>query len=134
RIRIAFNPLAETFEVTDASILKDKAYISDISALWAQDVVVHRFSTAFLADYPRQLDEREKDRVLDAISRLHALTSYAFTALTLNASVKPEEVAEVFVRINGEGKKLNQSDFIMTLMSVFWDKGRAELEAFAQNA
>lgn len=134
RIRIAFNPLAETFEVTDASILKDKAYISDISALWAPDVVVHRFSTAFLAEYPRQLDEREKDRVLDAISKLHALTSYAFTALTLNASVKPEEVAEVFVRINGEGKKLNQSDFIMTLMSVFWDKGRAQLEAFAQNA
>jgi hypothetical protein len=74
RIRIAFNPLVETFEVTDASIVKDKAYISDISALWAQDVVVHRFSTAFLATYPRPLDEKEKDRVLDAISRLHALS------------------------------------------------------------
>ena len=54
--------------------------------------------------------------------------------MTLNASVKPEEVAEDFVRINGEGKKLNQSDFIVTLMSVFWDKGRAELEDFAQTA
>ena len=38
------------------------------------------------------------------------------------------------MRINGEGKKLNQSDFIMTLMSVYWDEGRAELEAFAAAA
>jgi uncharacterized protein with ParB-like and HNH nuclease domain len=38
----------------------------------------------------------------------------------------------VFVRINGKGKALNQADFILTLMSVFWDEGRAELEAFAR--
>jgi hypothetical protein len=46
----------------------------------------------------------------------------------------PETVAEVFVRINGEGKKLNQADFILTLMSVFWDEGRADLERFAREA
>ena len=45
-----------------------------------------------------------------------------------------ETIAEVFVRINGEGKKLNQADFIMTLMSVFWDEGRTELEKFARDA
>ena len=38
------------------------------------------------------------------------------------------------MRINGKGKSLNQADFIMTLMSVFWDEGRAELEAFARAA
>jgi len=38
------------------------------------------------------------------------------------------------VRINSEGKKLNQSDFIMTLMSVFWDDGRTELESFCRAA
>lgn len=40
----------------------------------------------------------------------------------------------MFVRINSEGKKLNQADFILTLMSVFWDKGRAELEDFCKRA
>ena len=44
------------------------------------------------------------------------------------------QVAEVFVRINSEGKQLNQSDFILTLMSVFWDEGRAELEEFCREA
>jgi hypothetical protein len=30
--------------------------------------------------------------------------------------------------------KLNQSDFILTLMSVFWDQGRADLEVFCSDA
>lgn len=57
-----------------------------------------------------------------------------FVALTLGSNVNAETIAEVFVRINGEGKKLNQADFILTLMSVFWDEGRAELESFALQA
>ena len=36
------------------------------------------------------------------------------------------------MRINSEGKKLNQSDFILTLMSVFWDEGRTQLENFSR--
>jgi hypothetical protein len=48
--------------------------------------------------------------------------------------VQAEQVSEVFVRINSEGKKLNQSDFILTLMSVFWDEGRKELEDFSRRA
>ena len=43
-----------------------------------------------------------------------------------------EQVAEVFVRINSKGKSLNQADFILTLMSVFWEDGRKELEAFCK--
>jgi hypothetical protein len=40
----------------------------------------------------------------------------------------------VFVRINGQGAKLKQADFILTLMSVFWEEGRKELESFARAA
>ena len=47
----------------------------------------------------------------------------------------PEEnVSDVFVRINSKGTPLNQADFILTLMSVFWDEGRTELERFCQGA
>ena len=45
-----------------------------------------------------------------------------------------DTVAEVFVRINGQGAKLNQADFILTLMSVFWEEGRKDLENFARAA
>src|SRR5690606_12822918 len=55
-------------------------------------------------------------------------------ALELARNITEEQVAEVFVRINSKGKSLNQSDFILTLMSVFWDEGRRELEEFCRKA
>lgn len=136
RIKIAFNPLQERFDVTDASIVKDKAYIPDISVLWSKGFSLFSYAKTFVDELSavRSLTDAEIERIMSAIERLKNLPGYSFTALTLNGSVDAELVAEVFVRINGEGKKLNQADFIMTLMSVFWDKGREELETFAQKA
>lgn len=45
-----------------------------------------------------------------------------------------DQVAEIFVRINSKGTPLNQADFILTLMSVFWDEGRTKLEEFCLRA
>jgi hypothetical protein len=70
----------------------------------------------------------------EAIDRLYDLQNYPFTALELSPTVDEEQVAEVFVRINSKGTILNQADFILTLMSVFWDEGRAELERFCGEA
>lgn len=136
RIQIAFNPLSERFDVSDAAIQKDKAYIPDISAIWHPGTKLLPFARAFIAQLSasRDLSDDEVGRIEDAISKLHNLPSFQFVALQLSASVDAETIAEVFVRINGQGKKLNQSDFIMTLMSVFWDEGRAELEEFAAKA
>jgi len=50
--------------------------------------------------------------------------------LELSANISEEDVADVFVRINSKGTPLNQADFILTLMSVFWDEGRTQLERF----
>ena len=135
-IRIAFNPLTERFDVPDATTTKDKAYIPDISVLWRKDTNLFAFVRDFMDGLAstRPVDDDERRSIERSISRLHNLLQYQFTALTLAASVDAETIAEVFVRINGSGKKLNQSDFIMTLMSVFWDDGRAELETFARSA
>jgi len=136
RIRIAFNPLQSRFDVADASIVKDKAYIPDISELWKPETNVFEFANRFVADLKtvREMTAEEVGKTQSSIGKLHGLLQYSFTALTLNSLVDVETVAEVFVRINGQGKKLNQADFIMTLMSVFWDEGRAELERFAREA
>jgi hypothetical protein len=48
--------------------------------------------------------------------------------------VDEEQVADIFVRINSEGVRLKQADFILTLMSVFWDEGRLALETFCRNS
>ena len=136
RIRIAFNPLAERFDVADAAVVKDKSYIPDISALWQPEFKPGAFRKEFVAQLStvRDLTDDEVDRIESAIDHLRNLVNYQFVALTLASTVGAETIAEVFVRINGEGKKLNQADFIMTLMSVFWDEGRAELECFARDS
>ena len=45
-----------------------------------------------------------------------------------------EEVAEIFVRTNSKGVTLNQANFILTLMSVHWEEGRRQIEAFCRSA
>ncbi len=136
RIQIAFNPLSGRFDVADAAIKKDRAFIPDISVLWKPDFKAGAFRKAFLKQLQevREISEEEEDSITDAIDTLRNLTNYTFVALTLDSSVDEETIAEVFVRINGKGKALNQADFIMTLMSVFWDEGRIQLEEFALKA
>ncbi len=136
RIQIAFNPLTARFDVADAAIKKDRAFVPDISVLWASDFKAGSFRRAFLDQLRmvREISPQEEETIEDAISNLRNLLGYGFVALTLDSSVDEETIAEVFVRINGKGKALNQADFIMTLMSVFWEQGRVELEEFALQA
>lgn len=136
-IAIAFNPLEEKFEVADAAIRRDKAFIPNISALWSAEFDIFDVVEEYLqknATADRALTPDETKRAKDAISRLSSITHYPFTALQLAPNVGEEQVSQVFVRINSEGKPLNQSDFILTLMSVFWDEGRTELEKFCRDA
>lgn len=133
RIRIAFRPVDALFAVTDAAIEKDPEYLPDVSALWVpgeRKNVVRAFLKRL--EGKRPLAESQRDQLEEAIDRLHDLRDYPFKAVELAASVEEEQVAEVFVRINSEGVTLNQADFILTLMSVFWEKGRRELEDFSR--
>jgi hypothetical protein len=136
KIEIAFNPLDDRFEVPDAAIRRNKAFIPSISAIWETKTTLIQFANNYIAGLQgfREVSAEEVARAQDAIGRLHALLQFPFTALELSARVEPEQVAEVFVRINSEGKKLNQADFILTLMSVFWDEGRSLLEDFSRSA
>lgn len=136
RIQIAFNPLARRFDVADAAIKKDRGYIPDISVMWSADFRASAFRKAFITQLKevRALSDEDEENIETAIDELLNLPKYSFTALTLDASVSEQTIAEVFVRINGKGKPLNQADFIMTLMSVFWEQGRVELEEFSYRA
>lgn len=135
-IHIAFRPRDQKFEVSDAATKRDPEFIPDISQLWSTETSIHRFVKTFFENLrkAKEVSEDEEDALRTAIDRLYDVRSYPFTALELSASVPEEEVADVFVRINSEGTPLNQADFILTLMSVFWDEGRAQLEAFSRES
>lgn len=136
RIYIAFRPKDQKFEVADASIRRDPEWIPDISLLWSGSVPRHRYVKDFLAKLgeKQELSDEEEDALFESIDHLYDLQAYPFTALELSRTVDEQDVADVFVRINSQGTLLNQSDFILTLMSVFWDEGRTQLEEFSRQS
>ena len=135
-IHIAFNPLQEKFEVADAAIRRDKSYIPDISILWSKDTDLFEVVDRYLSELKgsRDISSEEEKKIKKAISKLQSLLSFPFTALELSPNINEENVSDVFVRINSKGTPLNQADFILTLMSVFWDEGRAQIEHFCRDA
>ena len=136
RIRIAFRPRDATFEVADATVVRNPEFIPDISILWDGGGRAKKVRTFLkrLEESKGELEDDELERLEEAIDRLYDLRNFPFKVMELGPDVDPEQVADVFVRINSEGVRLGQADFILTLMSVWWEEGRKELEAFARNA
>jgi hypothetical protein len=136
RLQIAFNPLTETFDVPDAAIRRNPEYIPDITPLWTSGEGGYAFTTNFLDSLAkhRELSAEDRKAIADNLSRLDALEKYPFIGLELADTLEEERAAEIFVRTNSEGVTLKQADFILTLMSVFAEKLRLQLEEFSKSA
>ena len=136
RIRIAFKPSEERFEVTDAAIEQDPEFLPDVSEVYNVGLfsLVSKFFARLEEHRGEALDEGEKNVLAERINRLQDLDKFPFQAIELDQSVDEEQVADVFVRINSEGVKLGTTDFILTLMSVFRDEERLKLEEFCRAA
>jgi hypothetical protein len=134
RLNIAFRPVDGTFAVADATTERNPAFLQDVGEIWARPTF--QVITDFLGRLREAdgLDAEAEELIPVALQRLESLKTYPFTALVLGADVDEEKVAEVFVRVNSLGKTLNQADFILTLMSVFWDEGRAALEQWSRDS
>ena len=140
QIRIAFRPEDESFEVTDAAIERDPEFIPDITVLWAgrYKSTVRRYLDNLGAqrDTPFQEGEDgwndEQDLLEERIDRVRDLRDFRIQVLELGANADEEQVAHIFVRTNSKGVQLKQSDFILTLMSVHWEKGRRQFEQFCR--
>ena len=136
KIIIAFNPLENKFEVPDAAIKRNPRYYQNISDLWQPNINIFKVIMDFVANLKNHIvvsDELEM-KIQEAFMRLKNLENYPFSVLELSQEIDEEQVADVFVRINSVGKTLYQADFILTLMSVFWDEGRTNLENFCRDA
>lgn len=133
-IVIAFNPLEVKFEIPDATIRRNPRYFQNISRIWEDNANIIRIINDFVQNLRKtvEVNLEEEERIQNAFMRLRNLDTYPFSALELNATITEEQVADVFVRINSKGQTLNQADFILTLMSVFWDEGRRNLEEFCR--
>jgi hypothetical protein len=135
-IQIAFNPISQKFEVADAATKRDPEYIPDISVIWSESTDMFELAEEYLARLRqnRDVDADEQRMIRKAINNLDNVQNYPFIALEVSGSASEEQVAEIFVRVNSKGTPLNQANFILTLMSVFWDTGRSDLEHFCRES
>ncbi len=123
RIRIAFHPGEERFEVSNPAIRKDKAWIDDVSRLFASDVYLGELTDEYIAKNP-DVDRKQIGRVLEKVAKI---TNNHVGLIELAEDLDIETVTEIFIRVNSAGSELSQADFAMSKIAVNETYGGNEL-------
>ena len=139
KIKIAFRPRDGRFEVCDAAVARDPEFIESVTDLWdgVRTVVqIRRDLIKNLRDRGRLVDDAYEEAVDTNLARAQAIRDYRFPTVEIRKTaavqdVSEEDVADIFVRINNQGKRLSQSDFVLTLLSVSRRELRDRIEARA---
>jgi len=108
KIKIAFHPIAERFEVQNPAITKDKTWLPDISQAINGDL----FEIA--EEYFELNPDVDKKQVRNAFSNLMNIPKKQIGIIELSADLDIETVTEIFIRINSKGVVLSQADFAMS--------------------
>jgi len=109
RIKIAFNPKTEVFEVQNPAILKDKTWIPDISEIMNSSSIIQ-----IVKKYLEANPEVESEVVETNISNLLSIQHKQIGTIDLAHDLDIETVTEIFIRINSQGVVLSQADFAMS--------------------
>lgn len=123
RIKIAFNPLAtdetKRFAVQDASHIKNKKWIPDISVVFDSNFDPFDFALKYC-----EANEGIKPNDINkAITALKGIANRQIGVIELDHSLDIDEVTEIFIRINSKGTALSQSDFVMSKMAADIEHG-----------
>jgi hypothetical protein len=110
RIRIAFNPLTEKFEVANAATVKNAAWISDVAAVFAPGASLF----ALVNDYCARNPDTNQDAVFQIIEKLRKITNNLVGVIELDGDLDIETVTDIFIRVNSQGAELSQADFAMS--------------------
>ncbi len=110
KIKIAFNPLTEKFEVQNPAILKDKTWLPDISEAINGSVGILKL----VRHYLEANAEADEDRVEKAFTNLINIPKKQIGIIELAHDLDIETVTEIFIRINSKGVVLSQADFAMS--------------------
>ncbi len=123
KIKIAFNPITEVFEVQTAVIAKDKQWIPNISEVLNGSTNTFSFINKYLQANP----EVNQEQVVKSISNLFDLAKKQIGLIELAADLDIETVTEIFIRINSQGVVLSQADFAMSKIAANDEYGGQEL-------
>ena len=113
RIKIAFNPLEEVFEVSNPAIQKNSQWIDDISTVFTNDFS----SWSFVPQYCEKNNITDFEKIGNAINKLTQIKNNSLGIIDLSHNLDIEVVTEIFIRINSKGVVLSQADFAMSKIS-----------------
>ncbi len=110
KIKIAFNPISERFEVQNPAILKDKTWLPDISEAIDGKIDLFEIAESYFEINP----EVDKRQVRNALTNLINIPKKQIGIIELAHDLDIETVTEIFIRINSKGVVLSQADFAMS--------------------
>ena len=110
RIKIAFNPKEEKFEVSNPAIEKDVTWISDIAPFLSGKQKQSALRKSYCALNP-DVDEDEFDELLEGLKEIK---NKEVGVIQLAGNLDIDSVTEIFIRINSQGVPLSQADFVMS--------------------
>jgi len=116
RIRIAFNPQEERFEVANSAIDQNSAWIKDISQLFTSpESYKPRLSPyQMLKDYCAKNPNVSEEAIAAALQKLRDIEHHQVGVIELADDLDIETVTEIFIRVNSKGVELSQADFAMS--------------------
>jgi len=123
RIRIAFHPIEQRFEVSNPAIRKDAAWISDIVEVFRPDAKLLQLTR----EYAKANPGVDEDAIFGALERLRKIINNHVGIIELAADLDIETVTEIFIRVNSAGAELSQADFAMSKIAANERYGGNEL-------
>ncbi|HSG40176.1 MAG TPA: DUF262 domain-containing protein [Thermoanaerobaculia bacterium] len=110
RIRIAFHPMEEKFEVSNAATQKNSAWIPDVAELFAPETKLLQITRAYAAANP----DVDEDLLFGTLEKLRKIINNHVGIIELAEDLDIETVTEIFIRVNSAGAALSQADFAMS--------------------
>ena len=114
RIRIAFHPEEERFEVRNPAIAKDAAWIEDIAVLFQPDADLIELTEQYVERNP----DADRKAVGKVLQRVGKIVNNHVGLIELAEDLDIETVTEIFIRVNSAGTELSQADFAMSKIAV----------------
>ena len=114
RIRIAFHPGEERFQVANPAIRRDTAWISDVATIFSPGANLFKLTNDYTAKNPGT----DPERVSDVLVKLTKIVNNHVGVIELAEDLDIETVTEIFIRVNSAGTELSQADFAMSKIAV----------------
>ena len=114
RIRIAFHPQEERFEVVNPAIRKDVAWVEDVANVFSPDASLTELTDVYSAKNP----SADRRRVSLVLEKLRKIINNHVGVIELADDLDIETVTEIFIRVNSAGTALSQADFAMSKIAV----------------